>query len=149
MRKTGAVCATLVGALLLTGGSAFAYDPCPPGRAAAGLCAPLHFVDDDDWRREVLQRRSYQRGYQDGVRGYDRGDTVPPPPPVALDSKEGYSQGYRVHRRYVERDQDAPRYRDRDEYFGRYNERDYYDRRRYRRSDTGDVFDSILRGLLD
>jgi hypothetical protein len=121
MRTTGLVCATILGTLLVGGGAALAEDRCPPGAIAAGLCAPLHLVDDD-WRRQVLG--AYERGYQEG-RQAER--FTPPPPDVALDGKEGYHQSYRVERRYRKDDDYTRRYLDRDDFQRR--DRDDYRRR--------------------
>jgi hypothetical protein len=55
----------------------------------------------------------------------------PRPPDVALDSKEGYSQGYAVNRCYVDRPEVDRRYRDRDRHLEREVDRRYRDRDRY------------------
>ena len=139
MKSISTVCAGLVGAVLLVGGPAAADDRCPPGQAAAGLCAPLHFVDSRS-RTELLRREAYERGYRDAL---NRGREEAPPPDIALDGKEGYSQSYGVHRRYIDRDDDYDRRRYRD----RYNDRDDYHERRLRRNDAGEAVD-IAREIL-
>lgn len=123
MRFLTALCATAIGTAVgtvLLAGAAGADVRCVPGHAAAGYCAPLHLVDDDD----DIRRRAYERGYNDGLRRYGRhrGDEVPMPPDVALDSKEGYSQGPEFHRQYHDRDNDGD--------YERRDDDDYYDRRR-------------------
>lgn len=150
MKLTTAFCASLLGAALLSGGSATALDRCSAERVAAGFCAPVHLVDSE--------RRAYQRGYRDALDGRSA-NRMPRPPDVALDGKEGFSVGD-GHMMRQRRDSDR-RYRydgdrryDSDRRY-RYNDRRYFDRddydRRYRgRSDTGEVIDfatDILQGL--
>jgi hypothetical protein len=141
MKTLSAVCAALLGTAVLTGGTALADSRCPPGEAAAGLCAPLHFVDDD--RRSQMLRGAYRRGYEDARRGYDPDEFVPRPRALALDGKEGYSQDYRTHRRYKERDRYARDAFDDDD-FRRRIDRDNYrrriDRDDYRRRMDGDDY---------
>ena len=136
MKITSTICATLLGAAVFTGGAALADERCRPADVAAGLCAPLHLIDDDDYSRSDFRRDAYRQGYIDGLHGYDPDDFVPRPPDVALDNKEGYSLGYKERRRYVERDRYNRHYRDRDDhdrYERRYRDRADYDEWRLRR----------------
>jgi len=143
MKTVTAFCATLMAAALFSGGSALADDRCAPADAAAGLCAPLHFVDGTYSRTELLRRRAYERGYRDAL---NRGREVAPPPSVALDGKEGYSQSYSVHRQYLDRDDEdgrraSRRDYDRDDYDRGYDRRwedRGYERRARRDDDRGD-----------
>jgi hypothetical protein len=137
MKLASALCAAVIGTAFFSGGAAVADVRCLPGQAT-GYCAPLHFVDDDD----DIRRRAYKRGYNDGLRryGYGRGDAVPMPPDVALDGKEGYSQGAEFHRQYQDRDND-----------GEYERRGYYDDDLYDRRRSNDAIDfatEILRRSL-
>jgi len=146
MKILTAVCASLMGAAIFAGGPASASERCPADAAAAGLCAPLHLVGDDFSRSELLRRRAYERGYRDALnrRGALRSREVAPPPAIALDGKEGYSQSYQVHRQYLDRSGDFRR-SDR-----RYDDGDDYYDRRGRRSDREEVIDfatEVLRGL--
>jgi hypothetical protein len=144
MKTIVTACGTLLGAVLLAGGPAAADDRCGP-RQAAGICAPLHFIDDDFSRSELLRQRAYERGYRDGRRGYKE---VAPPPDIALDGKAGYSQSYSVHRQYLDRHGNRRDDSDRGNY-GR-DEYDEYYERRLRRNDAGEVIDfatEVLRGL--
>ena len=147
MKTVTAICATLMGAMLLAGGPASA---------------------DDRFSRSELERiRAYEEGYQDALRrrGSLRRQEVAPPPSIALDGKEGYSQSYQVHRQYLDRDRDYDRRDydrrgydrrryDRDDDWGytrRHYDRDDYYERRLRRSDSDQVIDfatDILRGAL-
>ena len=141
MKSITALCAGLVAAAAAAGGPAAADDRCPPAGAAAGLCAPLHFVDDDS-TQDLLRRRAYELGYRDAL---SRGKQVAPPPDIALDGKEGYSQSYEVHRQYLDRNgnrYEGDRYYDREDYY----------KRRLRRDDAGEVVDfatQILRGIAN
>jgi hypothetical protein len=157
MKATITVCATLVGAVLFTGGAALADHRCGPGELAAGVCAPVQFVGGGGWS---AMEGAYRRGYEDGRRGYDPNELVPRPPDAALDGKEGYSLGYKQQRRYVDRDGYARRYLDRDyrrradRDYRRRADRDYYDEyydRRFRQNDAGEAVNmatQILRRAL-
>lgn len=154
MKTMGAFCAAVLGASLLASGGALADQRCPPSQAVAGICAPVHRVDDRGARNE---QRAYDRGYRDGIRGRHDGRPVynsgrsklPPPSPLAMDPKEGHSHryGYRSPGTPDRRYDRNRRYDDRRDY-------DRYDqRRRYRGdNDNSEVFDfatDILRGLAD
>ncbi len=138
MKTLALAFATMMGAALVTGGSAAAEDRyCAPN--AAGVCAPIHFVDDDLSRSELLRRRAY------GGRYYPESA---PPPAIALDGKAGYSQSYDVHRRYLDRHGNPYE----DGYERPRDEVDEYYERRQRRNDAGEVIDfatDVLRGLAD
>ena len=145
MKTLTAICATLLGATLVAGGPASADAGCAPRDAAAGLCAPLHLADGNFSRSELQRMRAYQRGYEDALnrRGAVTRNGAAPPPAIALDGKEGYSQSYEVHRRYLDRNGNYdPRY-------DRGDRDDYYDRR-LRRNDREEAIDfatQLLRGL--
>jgi hypothetical protein len=131
---------------LLAGGPVLADQRCPSAKAASGLCAPVHFVDGRSSREERARNRAYERGYRDAL---NRRHEVAPPPAIALDGKEGYSQGAGVHRQYLDRG----RYRDDDRrrYRRHYDRDDYYERR-LRRSDRNEAADfatQLLRGLAN
>jgi hypothetical protein len=147
MKIITAVCASLMGAAMLAGGPALADQRCPADSAAAGLCAPLHLVGDDFSRSELLRMRAYERGYRDALNRRGRHEEAPPPA-IALDGKEGYSQSAQVHRQYLDRSGNFRRGDRR--YDRRYDDRDDYYDRRGRRSEREEVIDfatDVLRGL--
>lgn len=137
MKTLTALFVAMAGAAMLAGSAAAADDRCPASHAAAGVCAPLHFVDDDR-TEDLLRQRAYQRGYHDALGRHQQ--KVAPPPAIALDGKEGYSQSYGVHQQYLDRDRQ------------RHYDRDEYRERRLRRNEAGEVVDfatRLLRGLPD